>query len=128
VSKDFFVQFGQKTWLSPYSVVSELVEDSFDEDSTRVIVTVGGDCVVVEDDAGMDEQRVQRFLTVGSIHKQFEPLSPKFRRARTGRFGAINPKKILENLRELLILREPFFEVWLKEASSNHGVLKALID
>jgi hypothetical protein len=182
VSKDFFVQFGQKTWLSPYSVVSELVEDSFDEDSTRVTVTVGGDYVVVEDDAGMDQQGVERFLTVGSIHKQFEPFSPKFRRARTGRFGVgrmsflgffnamkvrtrkgkfsttflideeciaglaqgeanvkvldepplerygseiwlldpksvINPKRILENLRELLILREPFFEVWLRAGS-----------
>lgn len=179
VSKDFFIQFAKRTWLSPYSVVMELVEDSYDEDSTRVIVTVSDDYVVVEDDAGMDGKAVERFLVVGSAHKQLEPHSPRFGRARTGRYGVgrmsflaffnalkvktrkgdfsacflideecleglasgkaevkvldepplerdgseilllqpkskVNPARILEDLKELPILREPFFEVWLR--------------
>lgn len=179
ISRDFFTQFAKRTWPTPYSVVAELVEDSYDEDSTRVIVTVADDYVVVEDDAGMDSRAVERFLTVGSTHKQLEPTSPRFRRARTGRYGVgrlsflasfgalkvktrkgdfsacfvidegcladlaageaevktidepplerdgseiwllqprgrVNPAKILEGLRELPILREPFFEVWLR--------------
>ena len=179
VSRDFFIQFAKRTWLSPYSVVMELVEDSYDEDSTRLIVTVSDDYIVVEDDAGMDEKAVERFLVVGSAHKQLEPYSPKFGRARTGRYGVgrmsflaffnamkvktrkggfsacflideeclaglasgkaevkaldeppmerdgseiwllqprskVNPARILEDLRELPILREPFFEAWFR--------------
>ena len=87
VSKDFFVQFAQKTWLSPYSVVKELLEDSFDADATRVIVTAADSYVVVEDDAGMDEEAVNSFLTVGGTHKQVERISRKFRRPLTGKYG-----------------------------------------
>lgn len=165
--------------MSPYSVISELVEDSFDEDATRVIVTVSDEYVVVEDDAGMNEDSVGKFLVVGSTHKQLEPLSPRFGRARTGRYGVgrmsflaffnilkvrtqkgtfstcfvideeclgglsagtaevkllnepplgrdgseiwlqqpkskVDPARILVDLRELPILREPYFEVWFR--------------
>ena len=87
VSRDFFVQFASKTWLSPFSIIRELVEDCYDEDATRVIITLGGDYAVVEDDVGMDRQALEKFLVVGSIHKQFDPVSPKFGRPRTGRYG-----------------------------------------
>jgi hypothetical protein len=40
VSRDFFLQFASKTWLSPFSIIRELVEDCYDEDATRVIVTL----------------------------------------------------------------------------------------
>ncbi|MEM3190166.1 MAG: ATP-binding protein [Candidatus Bathyarchaeia archaeon] len=87
VSRDFFVQFASKTWLSPFSVVKELVEDSYDEDATKVIVTLNPSYVVVEDDVGMDQAALEKFLVVGSIHKQRNPISPKFGRVRTGRYG-----------------------------------------
>ncbi|MEM2688023.1 MAG: ATP-binding protein [Thermoproteota archaeon] len=180
ISGDFFVQFAKRTWLSPYSVVNELVEDAYDEDATRVIVTVSGGYVVVEDDVGMDRQAVERYLVIGSTHKQSEPVSPRFRRFRTGRYGVgrmsflaffdalkvktrkgdfascfmideaclaalgssgqsevkvldepplerdgseiwllgprtpVSAERMLESLKELPILREPFFEVWLR--------------
>lgn len=179
VSRDFFIQFAKRTWLSPYSIVNEMVEDAYDEDATRVIVTVSEGYVVVEDDAGMDEGGVGRFLTVGSTHKQLEPVSPRFGRPRTGRYGVgrlsflaffdamkvktrkgsftagfaideeclaglasgqsevkvlqeppmerdgseiwllkprskVSVERIIENLRGLPALREPFFEVWLR--------------
>jgi hypothetical protein len=144
-----------------------------------VIITLGRGYAVVEDDVGMDGEALGRFLTIGSIHKQLEPTSPKFNRSRTGRYGTgrlsflacfnamkvktrrgsfsasilidegclaglaeggaevkvldepplersgseiwllnpkieIDPKRIVKELRELPILREPFFEVWVR--------------
>jgi len=179
VSRDFFLQFASKTWLSPFSIIRELVEDCYDEDAVRVIVTLSDSYAVVEDDVGMGEGALARFLTVGSTHKQLEPTSPRFNRARTGRYGTgrlsflacfnamkvktrsgsfsasilidedclsglaeggaevkvldepplerngseiwllnpkieIDPKRIIKELRELPILREPFFEVWVR--------------
>ncbi|MEM2816251.1 MAG: ATP-binding protein [Candidatus Bathyarchaeia archaeon] len=179
ISKEFFTEFAKKTWQSPYSCVLELVEDSYDEDATRVIVTVTPDYIVIEDDVGMDERGMDLFLTVGSAHKQKELVSPRFGRARTGRYGvgrlsflaffsamkvrtrrgsfhktfmidedvlaqlssgkaevkllsepsldrdgseiwllnprsALRPEKILKDLRELPILRSPYFEVYLR--------------
>jgi len=179
VSKDFFVQFASKTWLSPFSIIRELVEDCYDEDATRVIVTLAENYAVVEDDVGMDSEALEKFLVVGSIHKQFTPYSPRFNRPRTGRYGtgrlsflaffkamkvktrkhgfsasilvdeeciaglaegssqakvlneptldrdgseiwllnaksSLDVKRIVKELRELPILREPFFEVWVR--------------
>jgi len=179
VSKDFFLQFASKTWLSPFSIIRELVEDCYDEDATRVVVTLAENYAVVEDDVGMDSKALEKFLIVGSIHKQFEPYSPRFNRPRTGRYGtgrlsflaffkamkvktrkrdfsasilvdeeciaglaegssqakvlnepalerdgseiwllnaksSLDVKRIVKELRELPILREPFFEVWVR--------------
>ena len=179
VSKDFFLQFASKTWLSPFSIIRELVEDCYDEDATRVIVTLAENYAVVEDDVGMDSEALEKFLVVGSIHKQFEPYSPRFNRPRTGRYGTgrlsflaffkamkvktrkrgfsasilvdeeciaglaegssqakvlseptlgrdgseiwllnakstLDVKRIVKELKELPILREPFFEVWVR--------------
>jgi len=179
VSKDFFLQFASKTWLSPFSIIRELVEDCYDEDATRVIVTLAENYAVVEDNVGMDSKALEKFLVVGSIHKQFEPYSPRFNRSRTGRYGtgrlsflaffkamkvktrkrgfsasilvdeeciaglaegssqakvlsepaldrdgseiwllntksALDVKRVVKELRELPILREPFFEVWVR--------------
>jgi len=179
VSRDFFLQFASKTWLSPFSIIRELVEDCYDEDATRVIVTLAENYAVVEDDVGMNSEALEKFLVVGSIHKQFEPYSPRFNRPRTGRYGtgrlsflaffkamkvktrkrgfsasilvdeeciaglaegssqakvlneptlgrdgseiwllnaksSLDVKRIVKELRELPILREPFFEVWVR--------------
>lgn len=58
-----------------------------DADSTRVIVTVANDYVTVEDNSGMDAEGVEKFLTMGSIHKQQQLVSKKFNRPLTGRYG-----------------------------------------
>ncbi|HYO05644.1 MAG: hypothetical protein M3M87_04670, partial [Thermoproteota archaeon] len=55
VHPSFFKEFATKTWISPYEIIRELIENAFDEDATRIIVTVlGNGSVVIEDDAGMD--------------------------------------------------------------------------
>ena len=77
-----------KTWISPYETIRELIENAFDEDATKVIVTVLSDGnVVIEDDAGMNSESVNKFLILGSPHKVNEHLSPKLKRIRTGRYG-----------------------------------------
>ena len=43
--------------------------------------------VVIEDDAGMNSDSVNKFLILGSPHKLTNTLSPKFKRIRTGRYG-----------------------------------------
>lgn len=88
VHPSFFKEFATKTWISPTEIVKELVENAFDEDATRVLITVLRDgSLVVEDDAGMDQSGMEKFLLLGSPHKRVESLSPKLRRVRTGRYG-----------------------------------------
>lgn len=88
VHPSFFKEFATKTWVSPTEIVKELVENAFDEDATKVIVTIlsnGG--IAIEDDAGMDQNGVEKFLLLGSPHKKVESISPKLKRIRTGRYG-----------------------------------------
>lgn len=88
VHPSFFKEFATKTWVSPGEVVKELVENAFDEDATKVLITILSDgSVCIEDDAGMDRQGVEKFLLLGSPHKRIESISPKFKRVRTGRYG-----------------------------------------
>jgi hypothetical protein len=88
VHPSFFKEFATKTWVSPTEIVKELVENAFDEDATRVLVTVVKDgSVAIEDDAGMDQNGMEKFLLLGSPHKKVESVSPKLKRIRTGRYG-----------------------------------------
>ena len=88
VHPSFFKEFATKTWVSPTEIVKELVENAFDEDATRVLVTVLKDgSVTIEDDAGMDQNGMEKFLLLGSPHKKVESVSPKLKRIRTGRYG-----------------------------------------
>src|SRR5919107_758649 len=88
VHPSFFKEFATKTWISPYEIIRELIENAFVEDATRIIVTVlGNGSVVIEDDAGMDADSINKFLILGSPHKANENLSPKLKRIRTGRYG-----------------------------------------
>jgi hypothetical protein len=88
VHPSFFKEFATKTWVSPYEIVKELVENAFDEDATQVLITIlASGSIVIEDDAGMDEEGIEKFLLLGSPHKKIESISPKLKRSRTGRYG-----------------------------------------
>ncbi|CAN5749415.1 hypothetical protein BH23THE1_BH23THE1_07970 [soil metagenome] len=88
VHPSFFREFATKTWISPYEIVRELIENAFDEDATNVLVTVlDNGNVIIEDDAGMNSNSMDKFLILGSPHKAEETLSPKMKRLRTGRYG-----------------------------------------
>jgi hypothetical protein len=88
VHPSFFKEFATKTWVSPIEILKELVENAFDEDATRVLVTVlSNGSIAIEDDAGMDENGMEKFLLLGSPHKRAESISPKLKRIRTGRYG-----------------------------------------
>ena len=88
VHPSFFKEFATKTWVSPIEIIKELVENAFDEDATRVLVTVlSNGSIVIEDDAGMDQNGTEKFLLLGSPHKRTESVSPRLKRLRTGRYG-----------------------------------------
>jgi hypothetical protein len=88
VHPSFFKEFATKTWVSPTEIIKELVENAFDEDATKVLVTVlSNGTIAIEDDAGMDQNGMEKFLLLGSPHKRTESVSPKLKRIRTGRYG-----------------------------------------
>jgi Histidine kinase-, DNA gyrase B-, and HSP90-like ATPase len=88
VHPSFFREFATKTWVSPNEIVKELVENAFDEDATKVLITVFRDgSILIEDDAGMNADGIEKFLFLGSPHKKYDSISPKLRRIRTGRYG-----------------------------------------
>jgi hypothetical protein len=88
VHPSFFKEFATKTWVSPYEIVKELIENAFDEDATELLITIlNTGSIVIEDDAGMDEEGIEKFLLLGSPHKKIESISPKLKRSRTGRYG-----------------------------------------
>jgi Histidine kinase-, DNA gyrase B-, and HSP90-like ATPase len=88
VHPSFFKEFATKTWVSPIEILKELAENAFDEDATKVLVTVlSNGSIAIEDDSGMDEKGMEKFLLLGSPHKRTESISPKLKRIRTGRYG-----------------------------------------
>ena len=88
VHPSFFKEFATKTWVSPADVIKELIENAFDEDATRVLITILRDnSISIEDNAGMEESEIQKFLLLGSPHKKVDSISPKLKRVRTGRYG-----------------------------------------
>lgn len=88
VHPSFFREFATKTWISPYEIVRELIENAFDEDATNVIVTaLNNGNIIIEDNAGMNSDSMDKFLILGSPHKAEETLSPNLKRLRTGRYG-----------------------------------------
>src|ERR687884_1274989 len=88
VHPSFFREFATKTWVSPNDIVKELIENAFDEDATQVIVTLQNNGNLrIEDNAGMDNDDMEKFLLLGSPHKAHESISPRLKRIRTGRYG-----------------------------------------
>ena len=88
IHPSFFREFATKTWISPNEIVKELIENAFDEDATKVLVTLlKNGIVIVEDDAGMNPDAMEKFLILGSPHKKQDSISPMLKRIRTGRYG-----------------------------------------
>src|ERR687890_197416 len=88
IHPSFFREFATKTWVSPNEIVKELVENAFDEDATKVLVTLlKNGTVIIEDDAGMNPDSMEKVLILGSPHKKHDAISPKLKRIRTGRYG-----------------------------------------
>jgi Histidine kinase-, DNA gyrase B-, and HSP90-like ATPase len=88
VHPSFFREFATKTWVSPNEIVKELIENAFDEDATICVVTIMKDgSVMIEDNAGMDQDSMEKFLLLGSPHKKHNRISPRLNRVRTGRYG-----------------------------------------
>ena len=88
VHPSFFREFATKTWVSPNDIVKELIENAFDEDATQIIVTIQNNGnLTIEDNAGMDNDGMEKFLLLGSPHKAHESISPRLKRIRTGRYG-----------------------------------------
>lgn len=88
VHPSFFKEFATKTWVSPNDIIKEMIENAFDEDATKVLITIVSDgTIVIEDDAGMDEDSMDKFLVLGSPHKKNDFVSPRLKRTRTGRYG-----------------------------------------
>jgi histidine kinase/DNA gyrase B/HSP90-like ATPase len=88
VHPSFFREFATKTWVSPNDILRELIENAFDEDATICLLTIMKDgSIVIEDDAGMDQDGMTKFLLLGSPHKKIDRISPRLRRIRTGRYG-----------------------------------------
>jgi len=88
VHPSFFKEFATKTWVSPNDIIKEMIENAFDEDATKVLITIVSDgAIVIEDDAGMDEDGMDKFLVLGSPHKKNDFISPRLKRTRTGRYG-----------------------------------------
>jgi hypothetical protein len=52
VHPSFFKEFATKTWVSPYEIVKELIENAFDEDLKILITILNNGSIVIEDDAG----------------------------------------------------------------------------
>src|ERR671921_518806 len=88
IHPSFFREFATKTWISPNEIVKGLIENAFDEDATKVLVTLlKNGIVIIEDDAGMNPDAMEKFLILGSPHKKQDSISPRLKRIRTGRYG-----------------------------------------
>src|SRR3712207_6702595 len=124
VHPSFFKEFATKTWISPTEIIKELVENAFDEDATKVLITIlSNGAVAVEDDAGMDQNGMEKFLLLGSPHKRTESISPRLKRIRTGRYGTgrLSFLTSFESLR-IRTRRQKF----TKAIAINAGVLEQL--
>jgi hypothetical protein len=119
VHPTFFREFATKTWVSPNEIIKELVENAFDEDATTVLITIlKNGSILIEDDAGMNVEGMEKFLLLGSPHKKYDSISPRLRRIRTGRYGT-GRLSFLTSFESMKIrtTRESFHKSILLEAS-----------
>jgi signal transduction histidine kinase len=82
-------ELGERLVGRPHIALAELIKNAYDADATHVELSVEPDHLLLADDGhGMTEAAFQeRWMRVGSPHKQEERLSPKLKRAMTGSKG-----------------------------------------
>lgn len=88
VEKSHLTTIGERLYSQATELVRELINNAFDADATRVLVTIKDDLIKVEDNgAGMDYDGLVQYFNVGSPLKKDQPKSPVYGRVRIGEFG-----------------------------------------
>lgn len=88
VDKSHILSLGERLYEQSIELIRELVNNAYDADATRVVVTVSGKEIVVSDNGeGMDRDGLKQYFNVGSDQKLLHPISPRFGRNRIGQFG-----------------------------------------
>lgn len=82
-------ELGERLVGRPYIALAELIKNAYDADATRVELSIEPDHLLVADDGhGMTEGAFRdRWMRVGSPHKEAERFSPRLRRPMTGSKG-----------------------------------------
>ena len=89
VDSSLIRELGERLVGKPYVALAELIKNSYDADATRVDIDFTGDSVVVSDDGiGMTFAEFRdRWMRIGSPHKERERVSPTLHRPLTGSKG-----------------------------------------
>jgi signal transduction histidine kinase len=82
-------QLGERLVGRPAVALAELVKNSYDADATVVRIVFESDTIrVIDNGHGMGPEAFRNFwMRIGTPHKEFEALSPTFRRPLTGSKG-----------------------------------------
>lgn len=89
VENSFLAELVQRLSKNSAQAVLELVQNSYDADATKVLVTFLPDGLVVEDDAGMNEEQIRSFHRVGGMHEDEEFTKSGRRIVGKYRFGRL---------------------------------------
>ncbi len=106
VNDNFFAELTQRLWKNSSDVVRELVQNAYDADASKVIVTFLPNGLTVEDDGGMDPARLRSFLQVGGTHEDVEftaggrRVVGKYRVGRLSALGAFSRMMVRTRLND----------------------------
>ena len=89
VDSSLIRELGERLVGKPYVALAELIKNSYDADAKQVDIEFTGDSIVVSDDGvGMTfEEFRDRWMRIGSPHKEREKESPTLHRPLTGSKG-----------------------------------------
>ena len=89
VDSSLIRELGERLVGKPYVALAELIKNSYDADANRVDIDFTGDSIVVSDDGiGMTFAEFRdRWMRIGSPHKEAERESPTLGRPLTGSKG-----------------------------------------
>jgi signal transduction histidine kinase len=82
-------ELGERLVGRPHIALAELVKNSYDADASQVVIRFISDRIEVSDDGhGMSREDFEdKWLRIGSTHKEREAFSPRLRRPLTGSKG-----------------------------------------
>src|SRR4051794_2771415 len=82
-------ELGERLVGQPHIALAELIKNAYDADATKVEVQILDDVIVVADNGhGMDRKAFrERWMRIGSPHKESQRRSPTLKRALTGSKG-----------------------------------------